>query len=129
MFDFREHRVGQVMTPRTELDAVAVATPWPDVVRRVATSRHQRLPIYADDLMRGWRIDVRTMKADGTPATRWQSLNQRDGAYTLAGGPAFQGKDEGWVEMAVTEQPGPLLAASTKPYPTSLFCRKQSPAR
>jgi putative hemolysin len=50
VFDFREHRVSQVMTPRTELDAVAVATPWPEVVRRVATSRHQRLPIYADDL-------------------------------------------------------------------------------
>src|SRR5207249_9454475 len=50
VFDFREHRVSQVMTPRTELDAVAVATPWPEVVRRVATSRHQRLPIYADNL-------------------------------------------------------------------------------
>jgi CBS domain containing-hemolysin-like protein len=50
VFDFREHRVSQVMTPRTELDAVAVATPWPEVVRRVATSHHQRLPIYADDL-------------------------------------------------------------------------------
>jgi CBS domain containing-hemolysin-like protein len=50
VFDFGEHRVSQVMTPRTELDAIAVATPWPEVVRRVATSRHQRLPIYADDL-------------------------------------------------------------------------------
>jgi putative hemolysin len=50
VFDFGVHRVSQVMTPRTELDAVAVATPWPELVRRVATRRHQRLPLYADDL-------------------------------------------------------------------------------
>lgn len=63
-------------------------------------------PIYADDLIRGWRFDVRTVNAAGTPTSKWQSLCQRNGNYTLAGGPAFQGQDEGWVEMAVTEQPG-----------------------
>lgn len=49
VFDFGTRRVSRVMTPRTELDAVEVTLPWPDVVRRAAMSRHHRLPVYAQD--------------------------------------------------------------------------------
>lgn len=49
VFDFGARRVSRVMTPRTELDAVEVTLPWPEVVRRMSISRHQRLPVYARD--------------------------------------------------------------------------------
>ena len=50
VFDFGQHGMSQVMTPRTELDAVPATLPWPDLVQHVAASCHQRLPVYADDL-------------------------------------------------------------------------------
>lgn len=49
VFDVGTRRVSRVMTPRTELDTVEVTLPWPEVVRHVTQSRHQRLPVYAQD--------------------------------------------------------------------------------
>ena len=63
-------------------------------------------PLNAEDLIRGWRYDVRTVKADGNPSSGWKSLCERRAQYAISGGPSFQGQDEGWASMAVTEQPG-----------------------
>jgi len=50
VFGFADLTAGQVMIPRTELVAVAAATPVPELVDRIAAGRHSRLPVYRGDL-------------------------------------------------------------------------------
>ncbi len=50
VFDFGERRGGQVMTPRTELDAVPVAIGLGELAQRAGEGRHSRLPVYDGDL-------------------------------------------------------------------------------
>ena len=50
IFDFSERTVGQVMTPRTKVQAVPIDMPRDDLIKFVAESRHSRFPVYEGDL-------------------------------------------------------------------------------
>jgi len=50
VFDFGERRAGQVMTPRTEIDAVPLPIGLRDLAQRVGEGRHSRVPVYDGDL-------------------------------------------------------------------------------
>lgn len=45
-----ERTCREILQPRTELDALDVNTPWPEVLGAVAMSGHSRLPVYEGDL-------------------------------------------------------------------------------
>jgi len=58
-------------------------------------------PLYADDVMRGIRVDVWDSKT-----SKWHSLCQRRGEYTFVEtGKKVQAEDEGFVSSAVTKPP------------------------
>jgi len=50
VFEFREKVARDVMVPRTEVLAVDIATPVPDILQLLAEEGHSRLPVYRDHL-------------------------------------------------------------------------------
>jgi putative hemolysin len=50
VFGFADLTAGQIMTPRTELIAVAAGATREEVVNLIARTRHTRLPVYRGDL-------------------------------------------------------------------------------
>ena len=50
IFDFSDRRVGQVMTPRTQIEAVPITISQEELLKRFIDLPHSRLPIYKDDL-------------------------------------------------------------------------------
>lgn len=50
IFDFSDRTVGQVMTPRTKVQAISLDMAPDDVVKLVTESRHSRFPVYDADL-------------------------------------------------------------------------------
>lgn len=50
IFDFSERQVGQVMTPRRKIQAIAADMPLAEIRERVADSRYSRFPVYEGDL-------------------------------------------------------------------------------
>ena len=46
VMDLKEARVGQIMTSRTAMITVPIATPWDDVLRIASESAHTRLPVW-----------------------------------------------------------------------------------
>jgi len=52
VFDLGEIRVRDVMVPRTEVIGIEADTPFAEVVKLVATTRHSRFPVYEGDLDR-----------------------------------------------------------------------------
>jgi putative hemolysin len=52
VFDLGEIRVRDVMVPRTEVVGIEADTPFAEVVKLVATTRHSRFPVYEGDLDR-----------------------------------------------------------------------------
>jgi CBS domain containing-hemolysin-like protein len=50
IFDFSDRQVGQVMTPRPRVQAIALNTPWPQLLARMAASKRSRLPVYEGDI-------------------------------------------------------------------------------
>lgn len=50
VMDLHDDDVGHIMTPRSEVDALEVQTPWPDVLRIVADVGRTRLPVYRGTL-------------------------------------------------------------------------------
>jgi putative hemolysin len=49
-FTFADRTAGALMTPRTELEAVSVDVPPHELERRLATTRHTRVPVYEGSL-------------------------------------------------------------------------------
>ncbi len=49
IFDFGDRRVGQVMTPRPRIQAIAADMPYDQICTFVAESNHTRFPVYKDD--------------------------------------------------------------------------------
>lgn len=47
VMDLHEVRVGQIMTPRTDIISIPLATPWEEAIRLVSESGHTRLPVWA----------------------------------------------------------------------------------
>jgi putative hemolysin len=50
VFQVTDRPVRKAMTPRTEITAMDVATPWPQIVQTFLTSGYSRLPIYQSSL-------------------------------------------------------------------------------
>ena len=50
VFGFADLTAGQIMTPRTEVVAVAASTPRDVLIEHIAGGRHTRLPVYRADL-------------------------------------------------------------------------------
>jgi putative hemolysin len=50
VFEFREKVARDVMVPRTEVLAVDIATPVPEILQLLAEEGHSRLPVYRDHL-------------------------------------------------------------------------------
>lgn len=48
--EFRSTTVEQVMTPRTEIEAIEITTNLGDLIRTVREIGHSRIPVYEDDL-------------------------------------------------------------------------------
>jgi putative hemolysin len=71
--------VSDVMVPRVDILGIDVATPWSEVVDRLRSAEHARLPAYADTLdeIRGvlYAKDALLSVIEGTePAAGWQTL-------------------------------------------------------
>ncbi|MCB9229408.1 MAG: HlyC/CorC family transporter [Deltaproteobacteria bacterium] len=49
-FDFDETKVREIMTPRPDLTALPVETPWREVVEKVIETGHSRIPVYKDNI-------------------------------------------------------------------------------
>ncbi len=49
IFDFSQRLVGQVMTPRTKVQAIPYSLPRAELLELVTSSRHSRFPVYKDD--------------------------------------------------------------------------------
>ncbi len=50
IFDFSTRQVGQVMSPRTKVQAIPHDMPLDELLRFVTVSRHSRFPVYENDL-------------------------------------------------------------------------------
>ncbi len=50
IFDFGDRHVGQVMTPRTKVQAISCDMSYAEMKQFVTASRHSRFPVYEDDL-------------------------------------------------------------------------------
>ncbi len=50
IFDFSDRVVGQVMTPRTRVQAIPFDMPLDEMLKLVTESRHSRFPVYEGDL-------------------------------------------------------------------------------
>jgi magnesium and cobalt exporter, CNNM family len=50
VFDFADLTAGQIMTPRTEIIAVAADTPMEAIIEHMVHGRHTRLPVYRTNL-------------------------------------------------------------------------------
>ncbi|MDH5426685.1 MAG: hypothetical protein OEY57_00710 [Nitrospirota bacterium] len=82
-----------------------------------------------EDLVRGFRIDVREVRqgAGGAPVfTSWRSLSFRHGTYHLLGknapppgsplpAPFLTQDDEGWISLGMTEEEGDEVGGATAP--------------
>jgi putative hemolysin len=85
VFDFGETTVSDVMVPRVDMVALDRDTPWNEVVDRVRSAHHSRIPVYVDtvDDIVGvlYAKDLLSaVIADEEPAEGWPSL-VRDGTY------------------------------------------------
>jgi hypothetical protein len=94
----REQWLDQIMTASQNLNALLKATaPGP--------VRGTNIQLTADNLVRGFRIDVRSRRSPKEPWGPWRSLCERHGLYYLESNrpPVLQHRDEGWVSLGLTE--------------------------
>lgn len=50
VMEFADTRAGEIMTPRTDIFAIPVQTPWADACHQVSAAGHSRVPAYDGDL-------------------------------------------------------------------------------
>ena len=50
VMEFGDTRADEIMTPRTDIFALPIGTPWQQACRQVAEAGHSRVPIYENDL-------------------------------------------------------------------------------
>ena len=79
VFSLGDIEVQEVMVPRVDIIGVEHATPWSEVVDRVRSSQHARLPVYDDTLDQVTGILyakdlLAAVIADQEPAAGWTSL-------------------------------------------------------
>ena len=74
--------------------------------------RGSNIYLSAENVIRGFRIDVRSRRAPNEPWGPWRSLCDRQGLYYLGAGvpPVLQARDEGWVSLGITSgEPTPVV--------------------
>jgi putative hemolysin len=79
VFSLGDTEVQEVMVPRVDIVGVERATPWSEVVDRVRSSQHARLPVYDDTLDQVVGILyakdlLAAVISDQEPVTGWASL-------------------------------------------------------
>lgn len=91
----------------TVLDAIARSTAFNTALEQGGAARP---PFYAEDLIRGYRIDIWESRTN-----RWHSLHRRSGAYRIGEREVrFDTKDEeGFIQLAAT-QPAPGAGPADK---------------
>jgi CBS domain containing-hemolysin-like protein len=50
VFDFADQTAGQVMVPRTELEAIPIDAPIRDAIKLITKDKYRSLPVYRDDV-------------------------------------------------------------------------------
>ncbi len=85
------------------LDTIAQSKSFNDAVQ----SGTQPRPFYAEDLARGWRLDIWDSQTNA-----WHSLHARTGTYQIADQVFGPAQDEGFVQLAAT-QPTPGAQPAT----------------
>ncbi len=50
VLDFRDITAGQLMVPRTQVHAIEIDSPVPDVLRQIAESEHSRYPVFRENI-------------------------------------------------------------------------------
>lgn len=50
VLDLQDDTVGHIMTPRSDVDAIPLGMPWPEIMRFVTEVGRTRLPVYRDTL-------------------------------------------------------------------------------
>ena len=80
------------------LDTIAQAKAFNDAVQ---SNNSQPRPFFAEDLVRGWRLDVWDSRTGA-----WHSLHARIGTYQIGDQSFGPAQDEGFVELAAA-QPAP----------------------
>jgi hypothetical protein len=77
------------------LDSIAQNKGFNDAVE---TNTSPSRPLYTEDLVRGYRLDVWD-----SHATKWHSLHQRNGTYSIADLTVGPHSDEGFVQLAAVQ--------------------------
>lgn len=94
----RDRWLDQIMTASQQLNAqLNASSPGP--------IRGTNIHLTADNLVRGFRIDVRSRRNPNESWSPWRSLCDREGLYYLAANqpPVLQHRDEGWISLGLTE--------------------------
>jgi hypothetical protein len=78
-----------------------------DKMARIAAGRPD-VVLFAEDLIRGYRIDVRE-----SPSAPWRSLHERAGAYRLNAGQPLLLSDEGFLQPSLVQPPTPDSSSTT----------------
>ncbi|QDV69173.1 Magnesium and cobalt efflux protein CorC [Rosistilla carotiformis] len=50
VMDMHDDSVSHIMTPRSDVDAIEIDTPWPEILKVVVESGRTRLPVYRENL-------------------------------------------------------------------------------
>ncbi|MBS3733830.1 MAG: HlyC/CorC family transporter [Phycisphaerae bacterium] len=50
VMEFAETRTDEIMTPRTDIFALPIHTPWPEAVEKIVAAGHTRVPLYEDNI-------------------------------------------------------------------------------
>jgi len=65
-------------------------------LRNAALAADKEPPLYAEDILRGYRVDVWD-----NASKKWRSLHERHGTYAIDGGPTVTRDDEGYTQLGV----------------------------
>ena len=96
VLDFGDLTVGEMMVPRTHVDALEIATPIATVLQRISSDEHSRYPVYAEridnvvgvlhvkDLISAVSIDHFPLQLEIEPLLRRPALYVSDGQSAIS---------------------------------------------
>ena len=84
-------------------------------LRNAALAADKEPPLFAEDVLRGYRVDVWDNKSK-----QWRSLHDRHGEYAIDSGPKLTIDDEGFTQIGVT---GAADGSSPDKYLHEIFAR------
>ncbi|MEO7085705.1 MAG: hemolysin family protein [Gemmatimonadaceae bacterium] len=89
VFSLGDTEVKEIMVPRVDIIAVDVATPWSEVLDRIRSSEHARLPVFRETLddvigILYAKDALPAIVADEEPAESWGSLVRKPGFIPIS---------------------------------------------